>query len=97
MLGIQNERISISKDLKEAKVKQPACVLEPTKKVFLEASRAKKEFLEGDNLKKRNVLENLCWNLSVKEKNIHTIRLKSPFDIMLKAPKNASFCSMLRD
>jgi transcriptional antiterminator len=68
--------------------------LEPTKNVFLEASRAKKEFLDGDDFKKRNILENLCWNLSIKEKNIHTVSLKSPFDIMFKADKNADFTTM---
>ena len=91
MLGLHNDKILIEKQIQEAKSKQPANVLEPTKKVFLEASRAKKEFLDGDDLKKRNILENLCWNLSIKEKNIHTVSLKSPFDIMFKMDKNADF------
>jgi site-specific DNA recombinase len=97
MLIIQNERVTIAKQIKEAKTKEPASVLEPTKKVFLEASRAAKEFLDGDDQKKRNILENLCWNLSVKEKNIQTVSLKSPFDIMLKAPKNGDTSTLLPD
>ncbi len=94
ILALHNERISIEKEIQETKTKQPMCVLEPTKKVFLEASRAKKEFLDGDDFKKRKVLENLCWNLSIKEKNIHTVSLKSPFDIMWKTPKNADFTTL---
>ena len=94
MLSLHNEKISTEKQIREAKSKQPVNVLEPTKKVFLEASRAKKEFLDGDDFKKRKVLENLCWNLSIKEKNIHTVSLKSPFDIMLKTPKNANFTTL---
>lgn len=91
MLALHNEKILIEKQIRETKSKQPVNVLEPTKKVFLEANRAKKEFLDGDDFKKRNILENLCWNLSIKEKNIHAVSLKSPFDIMLKTPKNADF------
>jgi chorismate mutase len=94
ILTLHNERISLEKQIQDTKAKQPMCVLEPTKKVFLEASRAKKEFLDGDDFKKRKVLENLCWNLSIKEKNIHTVSLKSPFDIMLKTPKNADFTTL---
>ncbi len=91
MLRLHNEKIVLEKQISEARSKQPVNVLEPTKKVFLEASRARNEFLTGNDLKKRNVLENLCWNLSIKEKNIHTVSLKSPFDLMLKTPKYASF------
>ena len=85
----------MAKVSQETKAKQPACVLEPTKTVFLEASRAKKEFLSGDEFKKRNVLEKLCWNLSLKEKNIHTASLKFPYDIIFKADKNAPISILL--
>jgi hypothetical protein len=94
ILALHNDRIALDKQIQDTKAKQPLCVLEPTKKVFLEASRAKKEFQDGDDFKKRNILENLCWNLSIKEKNIHTVSLKSPFDIMFKADKNADFKTM---
>ncbi len=94
ILALHNERISIEKQIQETKSKQPVNVLEPTKKVFLEASRAKNEFLDGDDFKKRKVLENLCWNLSIKEKNIYTASLKSPFDLMIKTPKNADFTTL---
>ena len=97
MLNLHNDKVSITKQIKEVKIKQPASVLEPTKKVFLEASRAKKEFLNGDDLKKRNILENLCWNFSFKDRNIHTVSLKSPFDIMTKVSKNSDFSTMLGD
>lgn len=92
--ALRNEKTLIEKQIQETKSKQPVNVLEPTKKVFLEANRAKKEFLDGDDCKKRNILENLCWNLSIKERNIHAVSLKSPFDIMWKTPKNADFKTM---
>jgi site-specific DNA recombinase len=96
-LDLKNERLSLNQQIRTLESRQPASVLEPTKKVFLEASRAAKEFLEGNEQKKRNILENLCWNLSVKEKNIQTVSLKSPFDIMLKAPKNGDISTLLPD
>ena len=97
IIALHNEKVSLTQQLKEAESAQPSLLLEPTKKVFLQASRARKEFLEGDDFKKRNILENLCWNLSLKEKNIHNVSLKSPFDIMAKTPKNASISTMLGD
>ncbi|MEN9582699.1 MAG: hypothetical protein RL641_653 [Candidatus Parcubacteria bacterium] len=96
-LELHNERISISKQIKEVKSKAPAFTLEPTKKVFLQASKARKEFLEADDTKKKDIIENLLWNLSIKEKNIVTVKYKSPFEIIAKAPKNASISIMLGD
>ena len=90
-LEIQNERVSISKKIKDLESRQPSSTLEPTKKLFLEASRATKDFLDGDDAKKRKIVENLLWNLSMKNKTVAQVRLKSPFDIMAKVPKNASF------
>lgn len=92
---ISNSRVVINKQIQELKTKQPSFLLEPVKKVFLEASRAKKEFLEADDFEKRNILENLCWNLSVKDKIIHNISLKSPFSIIAKAPKNGDILTLL--
>ena len=48
-----------------------------------------------DDFKKRNILENLCWNLSFKDKNVAQIKLKSPYDVMFKAPKNGTLTEML--
>jgi len=97
VLNLQNERISISNQINERKLNEPFSVLEQTKKVFLDASRAKKEFLAGDDFKKRNILENLCWNLSMKEKNIHKVSLKTRYDIMFKAPKKGDILTLLAD
>jgi site-specific DNA recombinase len=94
-LELQNERLTLNQEQSSLRMKQPALLLEPTKKVFLQASRARKDFLEGDDEKKRNILENLCWNLSIKEKNIHAVSLKSPFDIMFKTPKNGDISMLL--
>ena len=94
VLEIRNEKVSINQKISELKIKQPSFTLEPIKKVFLEASRAKKDFLNGDDLKKKEIVEKLLWNLSFKQKNIAQLSLKSPYDIMYKTPKNASFATL---
>ncbi len=94
---LKNEHLTLSSRIRTLESQQPALMLEPTKKVFLQASRAKKEFLTGDDLKKRNILENLCWNLSIKNKNVAQLKLKSPFNIMYKTPKNSPISTLLGD
>ena len=95
VLEIYNDRIVVKKQIEEAEKRQPAFTLEPVKKVFLDASVSAKEFLEGDDEKKRKIIENLLWNFSVKDKNIVNYQFKSPFDIIAKAPKNGNLSAGL--
>ena len=90
-LEIQNEKVTLRKQIADLELKSKNIIstLEPTKEIFLRASRAKKEFIDGDDSQKRNILETYCWNLFIKGRNINTASLKSPYDIMLKADKNA--------
>lgn len=95
-LELQNERIVLTKKISELKTQQPSLTLEPVKSVFLQASRAKKEFLEGDDMKKKKIIDSLLWNLTIKNKDVAQVSFKSPFDIMAKVPKDASISEMLR-
>jgi site-specific DNA recombinase len=97
VLEITNDRTIIKKQIEEAEKRQPAFTLEPVKKVFLDASVSAKQFLDGDDAKKRKIIENLLWNFSIKDKNIVNYQFKSPYDILAKAPKNGSLTSMLTD
>lgn len=90
-LEIFNEKASTEKQIKELKLKQPAFTLEPIKNLFLQANKAQKEFLDGNSEKKHEVVKNLLWNLSLKDKNIVNTQYKKPFDVMASVPKNASF------
>lgn len=94
-LELHNERISLSKQIKEVKTKEPSFTLEPVKNIFLQANKARKEFLNGDDAKKKEIIENLLWNLSIKDKNIVTVKYKSPFEVIAKAPKNAPISTLL--
>lgn len=91
VIEIFNERVSIQKQIKELKLKHPASTLEPIKNVFLQANKSQKEFLEGGEIKKHEIIKNLLWNLSIENKNIVKVQYKTPFDILARTPKNASF------
>ena len=95
ILVLRNGEVTLNKQIKELQSKTPVLLLEPVKKVFLDASRARKEFLQGDDSKKRNILENLCWNLSIKNKTVAQVKLKSPYDVLFKAPKTGSISMLL--
>lgn len=97
ILVLRNDKVALNKQIRELQSKTPVFMLEPVKKIFLDASRARLEFLQGDDSKKRNILENLCWNLSIKNKSVAQVKLKSPYDVLFKAPKTGSISMLLPD
>jgi site-specific DNA recombinase len=92
---IQHERISLTRQIREAELGQPVFTLEPIKEVFLQGSRAKTEFLEANEAKKRTIVEKLLWNLSIENKKVAQTNYKSPYHILSKADKNAPLLTML--
>ena len=97
--ALSNERVSFEQQILRVKHAQPTpeSTLEPIKKVFLEASRAMEEFLNGDDFKKRERLEKLLWNISFKERNIHSYQFKNAFVPIAKSPKTGDIATLLRD
>jgi site-specific DNA recombinase len=95
---LHNDEISIQAELKVArqKLEQGFSTLEPIKDIFLRAHRAKKEFLEGDDYKKREMLEIVLWNLTVKNKKVEQYQLKKPYQRLLKRPKRETISNLLR-
>jgi len=96
-LALQNERITLNQEISRLESSRPSLTLEPVKNLFLRASRAKKEFLEGDIFEKREILESLVWNLSIKDRIVAQKKFRSPYDIMAKVPKNAPISTLLAD
>ena len=94
---LKHERIDLQNQIKTLETGQPAFTLEPTKQVFLQGSRATKEFLEAGEMKKRVIVEKLLWNLSFANGEMAQIQYKSPYHILAKIPKNASNSMLLRD
>ena len=92
-LEIQNEKTILSKQIADVEQtrKNAVSTLEPVREIFLRASRAKKEFIAGDDIKKREVLETILWNLSLQEQKMAQYEFKSPYSSFLKLPKNPDF------
>jgi DNA invertase Pin-like site-specific DNA recombinase len=96
ILEIQNEKVLITKQISDMKEKHAMEIstLEPTKNVFLRASRSSKQFLLADDTEKREIIENIVWNLSFKEQNMLQYQFKSPYSILAIVPKNADIFTM---
>jgi hypothetical protein len=94
---LNNHEIALTQQLQKIKTTSHngSATLELTKNVFLEANRAKKEFLNADNDKKRKVLEKLLWNLEIQDKKIACVSYKMPYEALKKSPKNGDFSQML--
>ena len=98
-LEIENEKIMLQKQISEIeyKNKQAVSTLEPTKKLFLDCVIWSKEFLALSPEKKQNVVHEVLWNLSVKDKNIVNYQLKSPYSLIANIPENADLHTKLGD
>lgn len=94
VLEIKNKIVQNKKQISELENRQPLFTLEPIKKVFEQGNISSKQFLEVEEEQKHEILKNLLWNLSIKDKNIVNLQYKNPFSILAKTSKNASFQMM---
>lgn len=93
MAELGNSRVEFERQLKQVSTKSINAVatLEQTKNIFLEASRAKKEFIHAQDQRKHEIINTLLWNAWFMDKEIAQIRFKSPYDLIASCPKNADF------
>ena len=82
-------------DIQEKHAKEIS-TLEPTKEIFLRASRSSKRFLKADDREKREIIENMVWNLSFKNQTMQKYQFKSPYLPFLKLDKNSDILTMRR-
>ena len=98
---IKKERISLTQNLAnlEQNNEDPKSTIERTRNLFRASNRAKSEYLSADSERKREVAYRLLSNALVKDKTMANIKLKSPYDILARTPKNADFETLcaLRD
>ena len=93
------ETAEIQQRLKELEKQNPETMtrtLEQVKKVFLSASGAEKDFIEGDDVKKRQVLETVLLNATIVQGELASYRLKQPYRILEKAGGTADISQMRR-
>ena len=94
MTALGKEEAGLNVELKkanEAKVKYSVRTFEQTKKVFLEANLAQKDFLEADEFKRRIILEKLLSNLSIQNKEIANFEFKMPYQQLANVADKADF------
>ena len=65
--------------------------LELCKNTFLTAIKAKKEFERSKDCKKRSVLEKVLLNLFIQGRDLAKFKLKEPYQMMSRTPKNSRF------
>ena len=94
---LNNQEVALKQQLQKISKSQNNGydTLELTKEVFLTANRARKEFLNADNDKKRLVLEKLLWNFKIEGRKIAEASYKMPYEALKKSPKNGDFSQML--
>ncbi len=61
--------------------------LEQTKKALLQASYASFDYLNGNPLKKKEILNSVLWNLKVENQEVQDYQFKQTFQPMAEAPK----------
>lgn len=98
ILEIQNEKVLVTKQIADMKEKHvmEISTLEPTREIFLRASRSSKQFLLADDTQKREIIENIVWNLSFKNQNMLSYQFKSPYSALSNVPKNADILTLRR-
>lgn len=82
-----NEEVSLKNKISQLKTTDTLATLEQTKKAFLTAHNAEKDFLCADDFKKSELVKTLLWNASIKDKQVQRFQLKQPFQLMAEAPK----------
>lgn len=88
-LEIQNSIFQTKQAIKEVEEKKDRLysTLEPTRKLFLDCIDWANDFLEVSPEKKHEIVKEVLWNVSVRNKELLNCQLKSPFDVISKAPK----------
>ncbi len=91
-LEIQNSIFQTKQSIKEIEDKKDKLfsTLEPTRKLFLDCIDWANNFLQRNPDKKHEIVKNVLWNFSIKDKEVFSYKLKSPYDGMSIAPKSGT-------
>lgn len=58
-------------------------------------NRAVSKFEAASPQRQNEILNNLLWNFSVKDKKVLEIKYKSPYQVLASAPKSGDLATML--
>lgn len=89
-LALNNEAVELANQQKQFKQNLELGgndTIEQTKKAFLTAVYAEKDFLCADDSKKSELVKILLSNLTVRNRNVECFQFNQPFQLMANAPK----------
>lgn len=88
LLVIKNEKVEVSFHKDKEKTNNPTVTLEQIKSIFLDGIKRRNEFFDAGKEKKKEILESVLWNISLKGKEIVTTQYKSEYMLLANSPKN---------
>ena len=94
ILDLNNQEAELSNQLKQLEQKSQlngSATIGQTKKAFLTALFAEKDFVCGDDNKRRELAEILLSDLTVKDQKVQSIQFKPAYQLMYQSPKNMDF------
>jgi len=96
ILELDNQEVDLTKQLTELEKKiqlEGSGTIGQTKKAFLTGLFAEKNYILGDDLKKKEIADILLSDATVADQNIQSIRFKPAYQKMFEHPKNFAFCN----
>ena len=78
----------------EKKRNQQISTLEPIENIFLQGISAYNDYVDADPDEKRELLSELLWNFSIKDKIVQDFRFKPTHEVIAKEPKPTNFAMM---
>jgi len=94
ILDLNNQEVDLRNQLKQLEQKaalESNDTIGQTKKAFLTAIYAEKDFLCGDDFKKRELAEILLSDITIKDQKVQQIQFKPAFQRMFLSPKKLDF------
>jgi hypothetical protein len=88
---LENQMVNLQQQIKVLEHQKDAnqeSTFEQTKKTFLQAHFAQKEYLNADDTEKRKLLEILLSNIYLADKKVQSYQLKQPYQLLTETPKN---------
>jgi site-specific DNA recombinase len=97
MRELQKSRFIIEKDLNDLKLQDGLDTLEPVKSLFIQGNTAQSRFLNAEPEQQKNVVNEILWNLYLKDGKTIETKYKTPFAVMANASKTAELETMLAE
>lgn len=96
MRALTNEAVMVKAEIKkmESTASKQLATLEPTKNAFFKGISARNDYLDADPDEKQELLSELLWNLSIRDKIVQDFRFKPLYAVIAKDPKPTNFDMM---